>query len=75
MGRCQYCIVLATILTVLSWAGFFVVRRNFALPWLSMAIMIFGCLVSLLLLTHVVAFFAREATGSESNSRSGKMDR
>lgn len=58
-GRCMHCVVLATMLTVLSWTGFFVVRQNFPSPWLSATVMIFSCLFSLLLLAHAIAFFGK----------------
>jgi hypothetical protein len=56
----MHCVGLATILTFLSWTGFVVVTKNFYWPWLSMALLIFSCLFSLLLLAHTIAFFVRQ---------------
>ena len=59
IGSCMHCVVLATILTFLSWTGFILVTKNFDLPWVSGTLLIFSCLFSLLLLTHAIASFVR----------------
>jgi cobalamin biosynthesis protein CobD/CbiB len=64
LGRCRYCVGLAAFLTIVSWTAHYFVRHKFALPLLNWAILIFACLVSLLLLAHVVAFFSKNRKGN-----------
>jgi hypothetical protein len=62
LGRCMHCVVLAAILTFLSWIGFVLVANSAYPPWLSGTLLIFSCLFSLLLLTHAIASFLRPKT-------------
>ncbi len=63
LGRCKFCIVLAIILTLVSWAAYALVNKYFAIYWLSVVIFVFACLFSLLLLAHTLAFFTNKEAG------------
>lgn len=63
MGRCGYCVALATVLAALSWGALFFVRQKFPSTWLQAATIVLASLFSLLLLAHVLAFFVRPKKG------------
>lgn len=60
LGRCRRCLILATSLSVVSWAVYAIVRQRLSLPWLTAGVMIYSCLLSLLLLAHLIAFFVKQ---------------
>lgn len=61
LGTCKYCIILATILNIVFWSGYFVLKIYFYVPfWLSIMILIFNSIIALLLVAHVIAFFGKK---------------
>jgi Cu/Ag efflux pump CusA len=55
LGQCRTCMLWSLVLTVVSWIVYIAVRRIHASAWISVPILIYGCLLSLLLLAHAVA--------------------
>ncbi len=61
LGACKFCIILAIILNIVFWSGYFVINKYLHVPfWVSVMILIFNSTIALVLVAHIIVFLGKK---------------